>query len=342
MKVPLSVRVLYQDLVPKYEKLKEGVDRVMLGKKQSRWHYESRVKEEVSFAMKLETGRVRDPLDPEDLFACTVVVENRGKIAEAEDLVCSLFKLAARRPKDPKFTHMKPHSFDFDDLRLYVRWNDAAGKPTGLEGLQFEVQIKTFLQHAWGIATHDFVYKSDDVDWSGSRIAYQVKAMLENAELSIAEARKLATSAMLDRIDDECSGLRYVIGEVKKRWHPDLLPNDLRRLAQNLYELSWTLDIAMNDIWAELDDATNAGEGAKLLNVSPYGAVIKALCRKRGAAAFNALGDRENRRNLFVPLEIDLPDLPPAVIRKLVRPPVAQAPKPVAEAAADAAPPGGA
>ncbi|WP_088259358.1 hypothetical protein [Fimbriiglobus ruber] len=321
MKVPQSVRMLYGDLEPQFSKLKVEVDRIIIGKKQLRWHYESRVKEEISFALKLETGRVRKPVDPEDLFACTLVVENRSKIAEAEALIMTLFKLEQRRPKDQTFTHIAPHSFDFDDLRLYVRWTDAGGKPSGLDGLQFEVQVKTFLQHAWGIATHDFVYKSDDVDWSGSRIAYQVKAMLENAELSIAEAQTLATSAMLNRIDGECKGLRIMIGEIKKRWEPARLPKDLRRLAQTLGELLQALDMSFNDMWAFVDEATAAGEGAKTLNLSPYSAVVAALLRKRGAATlFGPLGKPWNKRSLFVPLEIDLPALPDAVQRKLIRP----------------------
>ena len=50
-------------------------------------------------------------------------------------------------------------------------------------------------------AEGDLVYKTDDVNWATSRITYQVKATLENAELSIAEARRLTEAAMLDKTD---------------------------------------------------------------------------------------------------------------------------------------------
>ena len=61
------------------------------------------------------------------------------------------------------------------------------------------MQVKTFLQHAWGIATHDLIYKTDDVSWSRQRIAYQIKAMLEHAEMSIQEAGRLAEAVALSK-----------------------------------------------------------------------------------------------------------------------------------------------
>jgi len=73
------------------------------------------------------------------------------RIDEAEAIVLDLFLLGYRRHPNPKETHLPPFSFDFDDLRIYVRWrDDPSTRPTGLDGILFEVQIKTFLQHAWG------------------------------------------------------------------------------------------------------------------------------------------------------------------------------------------------
>jgi hypothetical protein len=202
-----------------------------------------------------------------------------------------------------------------------VRWkDDPAQKPTGLHSLLFEVQVKTFLQHAWGIATHDFVYKSDDIDWSSSRIAYQVKAMLENAELSIGEAAKLTGSAMLSKIDEKCSDLRTMIGEIRKRWDVGQLPKDLRRLAQTLDELIRVLGVEFKDLWATVDEATGAGEGAKTLNLSPFGAIVSALIRKRGPDLLMPLGHPKCRMGLFVSSEIDLPSVPPNVAKRIIRP----------------------
>jgi ppGpp synthetase/RelA/SpoT-type nucleotidyltranferase len=102
-----------------------------------------------------------------------------------------------------EFDHL-PHLtlFRLIDLRLYVTLPDSpALPPTDLSDVVFEVQIKTFLQHAWSIATHDLLYKTDAVNWSKERIAYQIKARREHAEISIQEAEDLATSAALAKED---------------------------------------------------------------------------------------------------------------------------------------------
>ena len=321
MKVPQSVRVLYQELRSTAEALKSAVDSLIVGKKQRQWHYESRIKEEESFALKLETGRVADPKALDDFFACTLVVENAARIGDAEEFVSRHFRPRERRPRAADKTHLAPHSFAFDDLRLYVNWVDDAGaRPKGLDGMLFEIQVKTFLQHAWGIATHDFVYKADDVDWPSSRIAYQVKAMLESAEVSIGEAQKLTGAPMLCRSDRKSDELHEVIIELKARWDVAQLPADLRRLADTVSDLKSMLGLDWSALWAMLDDATETGEGTKTLNLSPHGAIIAALIRSRGAALFEPLLAQKSKRRLFIPLEIDLPTLPAPIAARIIRP----------------------
>lgn len=321
MKIPKSVRDLHQEILPTYQKLEEVVNKLVVNKKERRWHYEGRIKTLESFALKLETGREKNPKMPEDFFGCFIVVENHARIPDAEKFVAELFQLHSRRPEKTGFTFLEPHSFSFDDLRLYVKWkDDPTQKPTGLEGVLFEVQIKTFLQHAWGIATHDFVYKSDDVDWASSRIAYQVKAMLENAELSIGQAKRLTESTMLAKVDKKYSDLKLLIAEIRNRWELEMLPKDLRRLAENIDSLIRILRLNVSDLWADVDEATKAGRGAKTLNLSPYGAVLAALIYKRGAAMFEPLAHPNNRKALFVPTEIDLPELQKDAQNWIIRP----------------------
>jgi hypothetical protein len=322
MKIPQSVRTLYSELKPRYEDLRIRVDNLLLARKEAKWHYESRIKSDESFAMKLETGRVADPLSPDDFFACVLVVENQSRIASAEKLVKDLFVSSSRRPRDSKKTHLAPSSFEFDDLRLVVKWSDDKGfPPTGLNGVRFEIQIRTFLQHAWGIATHDFVYKADVIDWPLCRIAYQVKAMLENAELSISQAKELTSSPLLDRIDKKSTRLRQAIDSFQCRWDSELLPKDMRRLAETICELSESLGIKIDDLWKAVDDATRNGAGAKTLDLSPYAATVSALIDRFGAKLFEPLKKDNCRRKVFVPTEVELPKLEATVEACIIRPP---------------------
>ncbi len=167
MKIPQSIRSIYEDLELSYSKLKKLIDYEFKNTLPQEWHYISRLKRTESFALKIESGRYRSIDIFDDFFACTIVVENISKIKTARRFVKKRFEQSYQRPKSDDFTHKNPDSFPFDDLRMYMKWKDNIGsKPTGLEGLLFEVQIKTFLQHAWAIATHDLVYKSDEKNWA--------------------------------------------------------------------------------------------------------------------------------------------------------------------------------
>ena len=142
------------------------------------WFYRDRVKTLESFTLKVETGRFPDYARMEDFFACTVIVPTFSQLDDAIGMIEDLFELVRRHPEGDAETHKGASNFTFDDLRLYVQRRAAANlPPSELDGIIFEIQIKTILQYAWGIATHDLIYKTDEVSWPKERIAYQVKAM---------------------------------------------------------------------------------------------------------------------------------------------------------------------
>ena len=322
MKIPASIRNRHQEISQLYVRLKGLVDERIRRDLHRRWHYESRVKELESYALKLETGRETKPDRPEDMFACTIVVENHARISDAVSVVTSVFKEESRRPPNARQTSLSSHSFAFDDLQLYVSWVDADSQPaTGVDGIQFEVQVKTFLQHAWGIATHELIYKSDEVSWGASRVAFQVKAMLENAELSIGAAKQLTECELLDRADEQTRVLAATIAAIRDRWtEPASLPRNVQRLAQNILDLAFRLRLELDAVWQIVDAATGRGRGAKLLDLSPYGAIIDALVSANGAALFRPLMHEKNRRYVFVPGEVPLPHLSAAAKRWIITP----------------------
>jgi ppGpp synthetase/RelA/SpoT-type nucleotidyltranferase len=310
MKIPASIRTLYAEQVEANRRLREKVDARIENFKRDTWHYESRLKQDQSFALKIESGRAADPSAVEDVFACTLVVRNGTEIDEAEKLVRDHFVVVERRPPDPKQTHKWPDQFQFDDLRLYVQWKeDSDLPPSTVAGITFEVQIKTFLQHAWAIATHDLVYKTDKVSWGKQRIAFQIKAMLEHAELSIQEAESLAASSVLAVTNKRTSTIQDYMTLLTSEWNVSDLPSDIRRLAENIIGLMELMKLRIEQLRTALDAERGRGRGPLTQNLSPYGIVLQALLTEFPTEFRNALRLPEKwRQKVVIPAELPLPD----------------------------------
>ena len=307
MKISKSLRDIHANQKERYGLLQQRVDHVMGLKKDRRWHYESRVKKLESFALKVETGRTR-PAKMEDFFACTLVVENLGSMAKAEQLVRRRFKFYERRPKVDTFTLKPSDSFRFDDTRLYVRWKDGlASRPTGLGELLFEVQIKTFLAHAWSVATHDLIYKTDEKSWAKERIAFQVKAMLEHAEISILEAQKLAASTSLNKTDDLSRRISWIIEMVNSLWPSIALPYDKKRLAENINNLVESVGINLERLQELILRETHLGKGTKILNLSPYCTIVQSLVNQEPAKVLKYITGPRREFKVYVSCDLEIP-----------------------------------
>jgi len=311
MKITQTVRRLYEGQLEINERLEARVRELFGGSKPEAWFYRGRIKPMESFAQKLETGRAGDPSALDDFFACTLVVENRTSIKEAKEFVERFCDIVRQRPEIPGETHKRPDSFPFDDLRLYVRLR-AIRPDEPISEVLFEVQIKTFLQYAWGIATRHLIYKGDQVSWGKARVAYQVKAMLEHAEVSIAEVDAFAGSDALALNDPTTLMQNKVLDWFRDRWHPEQLPEDRRRLVDTLLHISRSLYLSIDDIIEAVERDTERGDGINLRNLSPYGIVLHALFVHRTTAVHKFLRDRNTRQKLrlFLTDEMELGDMP--------------------------------
>lgn len=323
MKVPLSVRSLFGQYQDRYQSLEESVNRHVESIREDGWHYVGRLKSLESFAQKLETGRFEPKECLNDLFACTLVVERADRIMVAEERIREKFIVLERKPNAPDSTPHRPSCFEFDYVRLYasLKYDDSLPS-TGLEDLVFEIQIKTFLQHAWSIATHDLIYKSDVVNWESSRVAYQVKAMLEHAEASISAVTAISHANQPARSDDETRKKQEVLDWLHGTWPSQSLPRDTVRLADCVLNLLKILHIELKQLRAWLDEASNEGKGIHTLNLSPFGVIVSTvLGHTDGQAALQRLDGRKQRRGgcIFVPDELDLPEQSAAVEKHLYR-----------------------
>ncbi|MDM3317976.1 hypothetical protein OGV94_06755 [Citrobacter sp. Ce006] len=280
MKIPLSIKDLYASKYTTYVALQESVDKWVESVKNIKWHYESRVKELESFALKFETGRFDSASIFDDMFGGMIVVSTHSEIVKVEEMLREKFILVTKKPNSKSFATYSPEHFVFDDLRLYLKFdknNFLSPKVEVLDGLTFEIQIKTFLQHAWALSTHDLVYKSENISWSKHRVAYQVKAMLENIELSISSAEALSCNDMINKEDKRFKKLGKIVALIESKWNEESLPVDKKRLAENIYECIDKLKISLPDLKALIDDT-----GCNTLkSISPYQSILMAIINQR-------------------------------------------------------------
>jgi ppGpp synthetase/RelA/SpoT-type nucleotidyltranferase len=307
MKIARELRDIFFKASERYERLASEVrDTLKTSVEEKGWFFTSRVKKLESFALKVETGRVLDPRNLEDFFACTIVVPTTPEIAAAENFLKDHYGDAIRRPRDDSVTKKYPSSFVFDDLRLYVvRQAVPSGRNPDLEGIRFEVQIKTILQHAWSIATHDLIYKSDSVSWPRERIAYQVKAMLEHAEIAIAEASTLSNAKAIAKEDSHIAAVRQILGALDKIWTSDRLPTDVKRLAETVSELFRTCRLSP-DRFEEIVDAEIGRVGTLPTDLSPYSFIVQAIAHVDGQDLRRHLD--KGRSVVVIHRGMDLPD----------------------------------
>lgn len=303
MKVRAALRESWTSQKAGFEELGQLADNTFRPEcSRRRWHYEARVKGLDSFAMKIETGRVLAVDQMEDFLGCTIVVQNSSQIASALELVDTFCDIVYRKPPIPEETSSTPSNFVFDDLRLYVRLKPTPGtRPSPADGLVFEIQLKTFLMHAWAIATHDLLYKSDQLSWARERIAFQVRAMLEHAEITIQQADLLAGAGQLAREDKETAELKALMAALDA-WPADQLPTDRRRLAQNVRDMLRLVKISIDVFIGWLP-----GAGSLPLDVGPYQRAVQ-LVIANGDADLRRYAGRNPGKKRFVLYEADRPE----------------------------------
>ena len=318
MKIVYSITKLYNDQNSIYTRLSNEVDRLITSIKSSRWHYESRIKGLESYALKLETGRFPEPDKIEDFFGCMLVVENTLEIKKALAMLKPHIKLEYRRPKDEKMTHKNSDSFVFDDLRIYATLKPTAAREKGpINNIIFEIQIKTFLQHAWSIATHDLIYKSNEINWTKQRVAYQVKAMLENAEVSIEKAYSIKKIPGLPITNEKIELQKKVQKFLMTFWATEKLPQDLIRLVDNVIQLLKMLDISLEILENDLKEEAKQGKGNLILNLSPYLSILQTIINLQTTKIKSYLV-KDKKNKILIPKEIDISKISECITGKNV------------------------
>ncbi|MBC7594847.1 MAG: hypothetical protein H7288_13065 [Kineosporiaceae bacterium] len=310
MKIDAAIRDAHKEQEATAKALQKEVTRDLLKRKDDSWHYQSRVKNLESFALKVETGRIESLDRVEDIFGATLVVPDAGQIQDAIDVVVAEYPLHARRPPSPTKTSNAPDRFLFDDVRLYVTYQRAAGERTVIpDGMLFEVQVKTFLQHAWGIATHDVIYKTPSRDWRRERIASQIRATLEQAEVVIGGIGTLATTSVLPESDPQIEELNAIITILQGEWVKSDLPSNVRSLAESIQNLLWVVERHKTAdrpaiLSKLLADGKARNSGAHSLDWSPYRSVLNYVTNDHPGKLKGRIKDTRAHSNLLVYPEV--------------------------------------
>lgn len=324
MKILGSITSLYNERIEYYNLLKQNVDGLILQTKENYWHYESRVKKINSFALKFETGRFSLENIFDDAFAGTIVVRNSEEILGCIKYLKTHFEVIEQRPQNRKFTHKDTYSFEFDDLRLIIKLkDDQSGRfDEHLLELKFEIQIKTFLQHAWSVATHDLIYKTDTVNWAKERVAYHVKAALEQAELTISSVDEIIKSSLVNKNNRKVNEINKIISFIKEVFPEDSLPTDLRRLSENINALMKVIGLTLSDLKFIIEIEKECDREINLLNLSPFQNLLRIIHGFDENYFIRFLTDNHQSTNyklvVFPELELNFSDIPNVLNDRLV------------------------
>lgn len=203
--------------------------------------FHGRSKSLSSISEKLESGRFSRWSQIDDLYACSVVVPTSNHEDGVIQFLDAAFDRVELRRRNS--TQKQPDVFRFDSTRFIGRLKSGmtGSFVPGAGDISFEVQIPTVFEHAWSVATHDLVYKADQVDWRRARLAALLHAAVEQIELVIAGFE--ANTGYVPRSPHPETDAKQSIVEAFSRFHNEglitmeLVPESWSRFADNVYGL---------------------------------------------------------------------------------------------------------
>lgn len=267
---------------------------------QEGWFFISRLKKEESYAQKLECSYVG--LNVDDLYACSIVVTNKTMVENAVHKLKNLPYVVFRRQKPENLykTQAQPDVFRFDAVRLYFSTKPSSRGKQPIDDEVFEVQVKTFLEYVWGIVSHDLDYKSQKYSWSVGKVCSQIKAILDSAELALSEAELLSKSKVVNIVNDNyVEKQKYV--DLFKSWHGIDLPEDLKRLTDNVQLLVSVFGLdadSLNGLLLKHNVTTS-------LSLSPFYMIVKGLLLEYKEEFFIKI-QNYNKKNKKHPIRIKI------------------------------------
>ena len=291
MIIPTDVQKLYDTLNPNLSRLKEKVEPMLkdIGEKYNCF-VRCDTKQVESFLQKLEMGFFLDASKIVDLFRATIVVPNKKEIDNIKNELEKYFEIN----KIIESREKRPELFEYDDIHLHLKFKKDQIMPNeDYKKRIFELQIKTFLEYGWQKATHELIYKGHELNWPNHRVAYQIKAMLEQADnilSDIERTAKICPNNTYNRFQD----LNKIIDIINSNWDDLNLPTDLRRLASNIMNLIIISNQTIEFIEEEIKAIGNK-DLIESFSLSPYQVILAILIRKKPDELINGLKYHKRR-----------------------------------------------
>jgi ppGpp synthetase/RelA/SpoT-type nucleotidyltranferase len=201
-----------------------------------------RIKTLESLSEKIETGRYSKWSDLDDFYAATIIIPSLNYETEIIGFLRRMFIEVELRKRGK--TKKAPDVFRFDSTRFIGKLKQV-GEPTPIGNINFEIQIKTAFEHAWSVATHSMVYKTNNIDWKLLRIAAQLKSSVEQLDMIVSGSKQLhpyVTEHEWPEIKLKKQFLDSTNEFLRNENVPsELKPKDSSRLAENFYSFFYPL-----------------------------------------------------------------------------------------------------
>lgn len=206
---------------------------------------EYRVKELTSVIQKFERyDNITKLLDINDMVGIRIITVFEVDILKVCQIIESTFDI---QRKEDTSKRLKENQFGYGSIHYEVSlkksWCDVPSL-SGLDGLKFEIQIRTAAQHIWAISSHILQYKKEEhVPDSIKRSINRVAALLELVDLEflrvLEEQKKYITDITYEDIEDEflnIESLKYVLKTNLPKENEDNT-EDYSELLDDLYKV---------------------------------------------------------------------------------------------------------
>lgn len=205
-----DVSIWLADVLPKYQALTSLVSSIMAslmqGEKIDYLTISSRVKEYESVVEKIKRKGYASPMEQlTDLGGVRIIVMFESDLVRVSKLIERSFSIDKNNSSD-KMRQMSVDQTGYRSVHFVCDMGEARfalPEYSNLNGLKFEFQVRTVLQHAWAELAHDRNYKfSGKLPEGAERKLYLYAGMLELADKGLDELSR-EMDAYIDQVGED-------------------------------------------------------------------------------------------------------------------------------------------